>query len=291
MTFDFDPTTITTIINMSLSTSVVPTSFKRAIVRPLLKKPALEKDIHKSYRPVSNLPFISKVLEKVVETRLKKHLASNYLHDCVQSAYRTGHSTETALLRVHHDITCALDKNRCAVLVMLDLSAAFDVIDHTILRKRLEYSFGTSGGALQWLLSYLQDRTQRIAIGSVLSDEFHLQCGVPQVFVLGPILYCIFSKPIVEICRRHNMSYHFYADDTQLYLVFEPLENWIDISKRFEDCLTDISSWMCSNMHQLNEDKSEVMLFAPKHRVKDLQDGHLTFGGNVATSSECAKIR
>jgi hypothetical protein len=81
--------------------------------------------------------------------------------------------------------TCALDKNRCAVLVMLDLSAVFDVIDHTILRKRLEYSFGISGGTLQWLLSYLQDRTQRIAIGSVLSDEFHLQCGVPQGSVLG----------------------------------------------------------------------------------------------------------
>jgi hypothetical protein len=141
-------TTITTIIKTSQSTYVVPTSFKRAIVRPLLKKPALEKDILKNYRPVSNLPFISKVLEKVVESCLENHLASNYLHDRVQSAYRAGHSTETALLRVHHDITCALDKNRCAVLVMLDLSAAFDVIDHTILRKRLEYSFGISGGAL-----------------------------------------------------------------------------------------------------------------------------------------------
>ena len=85
------------------------------------------------------------------------------------------------------------------------------------------------------------------------------------------------------------MSYHFYADDTQLYLVFEPFENWIDISKRLEDCLTDISSWMCSNMLKLNEDKTEVMLFAPKHRVKDLQDCHLTFGGNVVTSSECVK--
>ena len=83
------------------------------------------------------------------------------------------------------------------------------------------------------------------------------------------------------------MSYHFYADDTQLYLVFEPLENWIDISKRLEDCLTDISSWMCSNMLKLNEDKTEVMFFAPKHQVKDLQDCHLTFGGNVVTSSEC----
>ena len=262
---DSVPTTITTIINLSLSTSVVPTSFKGAIVRPLLKKPGLDKDIPKNYRPVSNFPFISKVLEKVVERRLENHLASNYLHDRVQSTYHAGHSTETALLRVHHDITCALDKNRCAVLVMLNLSAAFDVIDHTILRKRLEYSFGISGGVLQWLLSYLQDRTQRIAIGSVLSNEFHLQCGVPQGSLLGPKLYCIFSKPIAAICRRHNMSYHFYADDTQLYLVFEPLENWIDISKRLEDCLTDISSWMCSNMLKLNEDKTEVMLFATKH--------------------------
>ena len=86
------------------------------------------------------------------------------------------------------------------------------------------------------------------------------------------------------------MSYHFYADDTQLYLVFEPLETWVDISKRLEDCFTDISSWMCSNMLKLNEDNTEVMLFAPKHRVKDLQDCHLTFRGNVVTSSECAKI-
>ena len=208
----------------------------------------------------------------------------------MQSAYCTGHSAETTILRVHHEITCALDKNRCAVLVMLDLSAAFDVIDHTILRKRLEYSFGISGGALQWLLSYLHDMTQCIAIGFVHSDEFHLQCGVPQRSVLGPKLHCIFSKPIAEICRRHNMSYHFYANDTQLYLVFEPLEKWIDISKRLEDCFTDISSWMCSNMLKLNEDKHEVMLFAPKHRVKDLQDCHLTFGGSVVTSSECAKI-
>jgi hypothetical protein len=283
-------TTITTIINTSQSTYVVPTSFKRAIVRPLLKKPALEKDILKNYRPVSNLPFISKVLEKVVESCLENHLASNYLHDRVQSAYRAGHSTETALLRVHHGITCAVDKNRCAVLVMLDLSAAFVVIGHTILRKRLEYSFEISGGALQWLFSYLQDRTQRVAIGFVLSDEFHPQCGVPQGSVLGPNLYCIFSKPIAEICRRHNMSYHYYADDTQLYLVFEPLENWIDISKRLEDSLTDIISWMCSNMLKLNEDKTEVMLFAPKHRVKDLQDCHLTFGGNVVTTLNVLRI-
>ena len=87
----------------------------------------------KNYRPVSNLPFVSKVLEKVVESRLENHLTSNHFYERVQSAYR-------ALLRVHHDISVALDNNCCAALLMLDMSAAFDVIDHNILQKRLEYS-------------------------------------------------------------------------------------------------------------------------------------------------------
>jgi hypothetical protein len=107
---------------------------------------------------------------------------------------------ETALLRVHHDITLALDNNICAVLVMLDLSAAFDIIDHTILFQRLEYSYDISGPALAWIRSYLTNRTQRIAIGSVFSNDMHLKYGVPQGSVLGPRLYCLFSKPIDEIC-------------------------------------------------------------------------------------------
>jgi hypothetical protein len=132
-----------------------------------LKKPGLDKNIPKNYRPVSNLPFISKVLEKVVESRLENHLASNYLHDHVEGG----------------------------------------------IHQR---------GQNLWLYaeSYLEDK--------------RVTTAVPHL----------------------NMSYHFYADDTQLYLVFEPLENWIDISKRLEDCLTDISSWMCSNMLKLNEDAS-----------------------------------
>ena len=109
------------------------------MVRPLLKKPSLDIEVLKNYRPVSNLPFISKVLEKVVATRLDRHLESNILHDSRQSAYRSGHSTETALLRVHHDIAAALDNNCHAVLVMLDLSAAFDVIDHPILLRRIRH--------------------------------------------------------------------------------------------------------------------------------------------------------
>jgi len=112
-------TVITSIVNTSFKECSVLTSFKSAIVWPLLKKPGLDKDVMKNYRPVSNLPFVSKVLEKVVESRLENHLTSNHLYDRVQSAYRACHSTETALLRVHHDISIALDNNCCTALLML----------------------------------------------------------------------------------------------------------------------------------------------------------------------------
>lgn len=119
------------------------------------------------------------MLEKVVANRIKIHLQHNSLLDILQSAYRTSHSTETALLWVHHDIATALDANSCVVLVMLDLSA-FDVIDHSILFQRLEYSYGITGSTLAWIKSYLHSRTQRIAIGSVLSNGMRLKYGVPQ---------------------------------------------------------------------------------------------------------------
>ena len=148
---------------------------------------------------------------------------------------------------------------------MMDLSAAFDVIDHKIIFQHLEYSYGISGPALAWIISYLTNRSQRIAIGSVFSNDMHLKYGVPQRSVSGPILYCLFSKPIGEICRQHDMDYHCYADDTQVYLVIEPLDKWTDISSRIEACLADISDWMRSNLLKLNQDKTELMVFAPKH--------------------------
>ena len=186
----------------------------------------------KNYQPVSNLPFISKILEKVVNNQLENHINSHSLHDEVQSAYRADHSTETALLRVHHDIAYALDSNCCAVLLMLDLSAAFDTIDHQILFNRLEYSTGVTKDALLWFKSYLMDRTQSVAIGSVQSDDIKLRFGVPQGSVLGPKLYCIFAKSVGEICRRHGMSYH-----SQVYQVIKPQGDWSDLSERLERCL------------------------------------------------------
>ena len=111
---------------------------------------------------------------------------------------------------------------------MLDLSAAFDVIDHNILLNRLDYAFGISGDALSWIKSYLVDRTQRVAINLDQSDDMQLKYGMPKGSVLGPRLYCMLAKPVGEICRRHGISYHRYADDTQVYQMLKPIGDWHD---------------------------------------------------------------
>ena len=149
---------ITNIINTSLTTGIVPRYLKTAIVNPLLKKPSLDKNLLKNYRPISNLPFLSKIREKVVLHKLLSHLQENNLSNPFQSACRAGHSTETVLLYIVNDILSDLDNDNIYVLLLLDLSDAFDTIDHQILLSRLNSVFGIQSTAHQWLQSYLADR-------------------------------------------------------------------------------------------------------------------------------------
>ena len=155
---------LTIIINNSLSTGSFPTIFKQALVTPLLKKPSLDPNILKNYRPISNLSFLSKITEKVVLKQLTDYLNCNNLFPKQQSAYRPSHSTETALLKVSNDILQALDSGNISVLSFLDLSAAFDTIDHSILLKRLSFSYGINGTALAWISSYLSNRSQKVMV-------------------------------------------------------------------------------------------------------------------------------
>ena len=176
--------TITDIVNMSLRDSL-----KTALIRPLLKKTGLDSDILKNYRPVSNLTFISKVIEKVVSGRLNEHLINNSMFDPLQSAYRDKHSTETALIKVHNDILSALDAGSSAILLILDLSAAFDTIDHNILLSRLCNIYGITGNALDWFRSYLTGRIQRVVIENAVSGDQELGFGVPQGFGSEDLLH------------------------------------------------------------------------------------------------------
>ena len=253
---------LTKIVNLSLQNGIVPIELKKAIVRPLLKKATLDPDSLKNYRPISNLSFVSKLVERVVASRLNTYLSDHSLYDKFQSAYRSFHSTETALLRVQNDILTSLDNQNAVALVMLDLSAAFDTIDHNILFHRLEFNFGIKGNALSWLKSYLSDRVQSVSISNVYSDNTKLTCGVPQGSVLGPLLFSLYVSPLSDVANRHNMLHHFYADDSQLYVSFDPKSSFS--FQAIESCIADFKSWMQANMLKLNDGKTEFIIFSSR---------------------------
>ena len=160
---------ITDVVNVSFTSGIMPSDLKTSHVTPILNKSNLEVNNLSKYRPVSQIPFIAKVVEKCACNLLHEHCQANNLYPKMQSAYRSNHSTETALLTVHNDLLRALDERHEVVIVLLDLSAAFDTIDHTIFLNRLESYYGLSKSALSWFSSYLTDRTQKVVISEIVN--------------------------------------------------------------------------------------------------------------------------
>ena len=254
---------VTQVVNESLVTGIFPTTFKTAVVKPLLKKRGLDQNNLKNFRPVSNLSFLSKVIEKVVLKQLFKYLNTHSLLSPNQSAYRPCHSTETALIKVTNDILLALDQGNVSLLTLLDLSAAFDTVDHEIMVKTLQLQFGITGKALSWLRSYMSDRTQFVSINNCCSDPVNLLFGVPQGSVLGPVLFVMYTKPLLDLLDRKSILNQSFADDTQLYCSMPPSEI-ISSVHTVEDCISDVKAWMNSNTLKLNDDKTEVLLIRSK---------------------------
>ena len=246
-------------------------------------------DVLKNYRPVSNLAFISKIIEKVVAARLIEHLSSNGLKDQYQSAYRKGHSTETALICVHNDIVSAVDKGCGVCLILLDLSAAFNTVDHTILCTFQENHNGLGGHALDFFKSFLADRTQCISVKGVMSEMNRLIYGVPQGSVLGPIEFCIYTLPLSAILKHYKIDYHIYADDTQIYCSFDT-ESLDEVLGSLDNCISDIRSWMITNKLKINDSKTEFLLITSP-RSKFTKDIQITIGqSNISPSSTCKSL-
>jgi len=281
---------LTRIVNLSLSSAEVPSNLKEAIVLPLLKKLILNPEILKNFRPVSNLSFLSKLIERVADARLEKHISQNQMHEKWQSSYKKFHSTETALLRVMNDVLCDIDNKRCVLLVLLDLSAAFDTIDHTTLLDRLSSRFGVKAQALSWFESYLTGRTQSVLIGNSRSEKCNLDFGVPQGSILGPKQFIGYSAPLAEIVKAHGLKFHLYADDTQLHLAFEPIDDKMNIAiEQLEDCIADIRSWMAKNFLKLNDDKTEFLILGTHRQLKKLSPATLHIGESEIQTTDSAR--
>ena len=257
------------IINKSIVLGEFPQPLKHAIISPALKSKTDDSDNLKYFRPISNLSTVSKLLERVICNQLNDYLNVNNLHCDVQSGYRKGHSCETLLLKFQDDIINEVSRNKFVAVLLLDLSAAFDAIDHTLLLKKLKTLYGINDKALKWFESYLSGRTFSVKIRKSESSIEIVLYGVPQGSILGPILFILYTKELASIVRRHNMQLHLYADDSTIYMSLDPA-NVTDIELTIftiQSCIKDVKEWMTANYMKLNEGKTQLIIFGKPYNL------------------------
>ena len=197
--------------------------------------------IFQSFRSVSNLQDISKLTEKAVFSQTHEHMVVNEIYPDLQLSYRQHHSTETALLKIMSNALLKM-----TLMVLLDLSAAFDIVDHNILLERLRRDVGVRGKVLDWFSSYLLNQSQQVSIDGSLSRQFPLDCDAPQGSCLGPLLFVIYTSPLFKVIEHHLLQVHCFTDKAQLYLSFRADEDKAqDVALRaMEECIRDIQNWL-----------------------------------------------
>jgi len=244
---------LTILINKSLQTGTVPNLLKLAKVIPIYK--AKNKELLSNYRPISLLPTVSKVFEKIVHKRLYNFLLSQAIFFPSQYGFRKQHSTIHAVHEFVDDTMTSLDNKKHTLATFLDLSKAFDTINHKILLNKLNW-YGVRGVALEWFRNYLHNRTQYVQYNNKTSTTTTMQCGVPQGSVLGPLLFIIYTNDLPNCLS--NCKAILFADDTTLYLSSSNIEQ-LYISTNIDLQLLD--EWFRSNKLSLNVGKTNYVLF------------------------------
>jgi len=253
--------------NLSLSRGVFPAGLKVGCITPLLKKQGMDAEDVGNYRPITSLSTLSKILERIAQDQLRPVIVGSDCFPVRQSAYRAAHSTESALLMVTSDIRDAMDKGSATCLLSLDISAAFDALDHSILLDRARDLFGLHGNALVWLASYLQGRTAITRSNGVLSSPLPLSTGVPQGSTLGPLLFALYVSPLCSLVEDFGVTFHQYADDTQLYIALSPGVDSLAILTR---CADAVNTWFLTNYLMLNTSKTEAILFGTNAKLRTM---------------------
>ena len=250
------------LVNKSLSTGCVD-GIKDSIIVPLLKKNGLDPEILKNYRPVADLVFLSKLSERVVFKRMQEHMTANNLHCKFQHGYKKNHSPETLLLRLVNDILLGMDCNFATLILLIDLSAAFDTVDIELLLNILHFEFGVCGVALRWFRSFLTGRNQRVLIENTLSETLNVDFGVPQGSVLGPVLFNIYIQSLFKLIEKCGFCTSGYADDNNAYQSFSLNFQFGLITQKLPYLMSEITKWMNCHFLKINPDKTEIILFLP----------------------------
>ena len=260
---------LTAVVNISLATGCMQ-GLKDAVITPLLKKYDLDKERLANYRPVHGILYLSKVIETVVSIQLTSHMDKNELHIPYQSGYKTKHSCETLLLSLVDNVLKTMDDMKCTIYLLLDLSSAFDTVEHDRELAILADEIGLCGVVLNWFKSYLLNRQQAVNIKGQISEFSNISYGVPQGSVLGPILFNIYVRNFIHMIQEAGYTAHGYADDHQVGKIFSIEFQYNATRCSIPHCLELIACWMKASFLKLNSSKSQVIIFAPKQLVGQL---------------------
>ena len=276
---------ITKIVNMSLEEGVFCINWKLAVVRPLLKKLGLEL-IKANYRPVSNLPFISKVVEKCMLLQLSRHCEDFNLQPDYQSAYRENYSCETAVLRISNDILWAFERQSITSLVAIDLSAAFDTVDHAILLNILNGKFGITDKALKWFDSYLRPRSFKVIIDQQCSNNQDLDVSVPQGSCAGANLFNLYCSPLNDVVPT-DLRLSGFADDHSIRGTFKAgnIQQENTTKEKIEACMLNIKHWMDTVRLKMNPSKTEFIYFGGRQQLRKCSTDSLDVAGDLILRS------
>ena len=281
--------TITKIVNLSLNKGQFANTWKTAIIRPLLKKAGLE-IIHSNYRPISNLSFISKLTEKCFLNQFLEHCQHQKLLPDYQSAYRKNYSTETAIIKLCDDLLWAMEQQLVSFFIAIDLSAAFDTVDHNVLLRVLENNFGVGGMALGFCDTYLCPRHCKVNINKSYSTPRELPFSVPQGSCAGPVLYSVYALTIQHTITNDQISLYGYADDHGLRMTCRPeAECETNIVKDLQDCLSLIKDWMNRNWLKMNSSKTEIIIFGSRQQLSKVSTNSMLINGDKIDIGDCIK--
>ena len=219
-------------------------------------------------------------MAKVISKRLYAHKQQNNIYEVCQTAYRPNYLAETALTKVHSDIMKAIDQGHCVFLVLLDLSAAFDMVSRDILLSCLRRSLGISESALDWISSYLTNRTQCVLINGKLTEPSAVKYGV-----LGHDFFSDYRAPVTELVRSFSLTPQCYANDTQIYGSFTPCLDEQDAIKNVEDCIECLRKFMQQNRLKFNDNRTEFLILGSPSNLKRTNTSSSTVGDQIIKAS------